>query len=464
MKTLKISKKWYSILTVNILLLATACDSFVAVDLPKSQLTQVAVFEDNATANAALNDIYAKIRDKGILTGANTGISNQLANYTDEMVAYGNPTNPSLPFYNNALLPTNSGIADYWNSSYNQIYSANALLEGIAASTKLTSEHKKTLQGEALFIRALVHFYLANLFGDIPYIKTTDYQKNAIVSRLPIDQVYNHTIEDIKQAIALLPESYSTTERIRANKWVAKSLLARVYLYHQSYDKALQEANEVIHQSALFVLEEDLDNVFLLQSKETIWQLQAPVAGQNTQEGAVFIFETGPPSLVALSDLLVNSFSNTDQRKTHWIKAVTDGNAVWYHANKYKERNFTGTSKEYSIVMRLAELYLIRAEAKAQLGSTAGAIGDLNLIRFRAGLSATTATTKEAIITALIQERRWEFFTEHGHRFFDLKRYNQLDAVLSGTKSGWNTHDRLFPIPQIELSTNPNLRPQNSGY
>ena len=216
MKTLKISKKWYSILTVNILLLATACDSFVAVDLPKSQLTQVAVFEDNATANAALNDIYAKIRDKGILTGANTGISNQLANYTDEMVAYGNPTNPSLPFYNNALLPTNSGIADYWNSSYNQIYSANALLEGIAVSTKLTSEHKKTLQGEALFIRALVHFYLANLFGDIPYIKTTDYQKNAIVSRLPIDQVYNHTIEDIKQAIALLPESYSTTERIRA--------------------------------------------------------------------------------------------------------------------------------------------------------------------------------------------------------------------------------------------------------
>lgn len=464
MKTIKKHKKTNSLLLLSLLLIATACDSFVEVDLPKSQLTDAAVFEENTTANAALANIYSKIRDKGILTGANTGISNQLANYTDEMVAYGNPTNPSLPFFNNNLLPTNSGITDYWNSAYNQIYCANALLEGIEKSTKLTIDDKKGLQGQALFIRALIHFYLANLFGDIPYIKETDYRKNSSVHRIPVKEVYSNIIDDLQKATTLLSENYSNTERIQVNKWVAKSLLARVYIYYQAFDKALEESNDIINQSNLFVLEDNLNDVFLLQSKETIWQLQAPVAGQNTQEGAVFIFETGPPSLVALSNQLVSSFDISDQRKAHWIKEVTDGSEIWYHANKYKERNFTGISKEYSVVMRLAELYLIRAEAKVRLGNISGAIEDLNRIRLRAGLSPTQATNKEALMTAIIQERRWEFFTEHGHRFFDLKRCNLLDATLTGIKTGWNTADQLFPIPQTELSTNPNLRPQNPGY
>lgn len=451
-------------LWLSLLLILNACDSFVAVDLPESQLTNVAVFEDNATANAALTNIYSKIRDNGILTGTNSGISNQLANYTDDMVAYGNPTNPSFPFYNDNVLPSNTSIPDYWNASYNQIYSANAILEGVDLSTELSEENKKLLQGEAFFIRALVHFYLVNLFGDVPYIKETDYRKNATANRMPTQQVYENIILDLEKAITLLPENYSSTSRVRPTKYVAKALLSRTYLYTKAYTQAANEATTVLNQTAIYSLEENLKDVFLLSSKETIWQLQAGISGQNTQEAAVFVFLSGPPSLVALSDNLVASFAPADMRKTNWTKAITDGTTTWYHANKYKERDFTGVSKEYSIVFRLAELYLIRAEARAHQGDLIGAKEDLNIIRQRAGLAPAMAISQAEIITAIVQERRWEFFTEHGHRFFDLKRLNLLDNTLSAVKPGWNTTDQLFPIPQSELSTNPNLRPQNPGY
>jgi tetratricopeptide (TPR) repeat protein len=463
MKTINISTKHFLSL-ILLLFVVNSCDSFVDVDLPKSQLTNITVFEDYSTANAALTNIYSKIRDKGILTGINSGLSNQLGNYTDEITPYGTPSNPSFNFYNNTVLSSTPDIAEYWNATYNQIYAANSVIEGVQASTSLSIEHKKQLQGEALFIRALLHFYLVNLFGDIPYITQTDYKKNSIVGRMPSQIVYENIISDLKNSITLLPNNYSSIERVRPNQYAAKALLARTYLYIGSYAESANEASAVLNQMDLFVLEENTDQVFLINSKETIWQLQAPTDGQNTLEAQIFIFQSGPPTLVALNNDLVNSFSPDDLRKSNWIKSVTDGISTWYHAYKYKEQNFTSLSKEYSIVFRLAEQYLIRAEARAQQGDLIGAKEDLNKIRNRAGLNDTTASTQQEILEAILQERRWEFFTEHGHRFFDLKRFNQLDNVLAVIKPGWNTTDSLLPIPQSELSTNPNLRPQNPGY
>ncbi|PXY40863.1 RagB/SusD family nutrient uptake outer membrane protein [Flavobacterium cheongpyeongense] len=441
-----------------------SCDSFVEVDLPKSQLTSEGVFKDFATADAALTDIYAKIRDKGILTGQNTGISCQLGNYTDDLVAYGTPTSTTVSFYNNAVLPSNSDVADYWNASYNQIYAANAILEGIAENISFTSQNKNKLQGEALFIRALMHFYLVNIFGDIPYIKNTDYTKNSLVSRMPAAAVYENITNDLKNAIELLPTSYSTTERIRPNKYTAQALLARVYLYVGKYVQAANEASSVLNQSGIFPLTKNINQVFQISSKETIWQLKAPVSGQNTQEADTFIFLSAPPAMTSLSDNLVNSFASSDLRRLNWIKEVKEENSVFYHPYKYKEQNFTSSSVEYSIVFRTAEQFLIRAEARAHQGDLTGAKDDLNKIRQRAGLLDTQAVTQSEILDAILCERKWEFFTEHGHRFFDLKRFNKIDEVLTGIKPGWKTTDRLLPIPQSELSANPNLRPQNAGY
>jgi hypothetical protein len=441
-----------------------SCDSFVEVDLPKAQLTSATVFQDVTTANAALSDIYSNIRDKGLLTGTAYGVSNQLGSYTDEITCYGAPADPTLDFYNNVLLPSNTAVASFWNTTYNQIYATNAIIEGIRASTTLTANDKKHLEGEALFIRALLHFYLVNLFGDIPYITTTDYRNNSVVSRMPSDKVYQLIIADLEASVNLLPEGYSNTDRIRPNKYAPKAVLARAYLYERKWAEAANAASAVLNKTDLYVWEDDLDKVFLKESKETIWQFMSATSGKNTDEAATFIFFSGPPPLVALNENLVNSFASNDLRKTHWIAAVTDATTTWHHAYKYKEFNFTPSSQEYSIILRLTEQYLIRAEARAQQGDLIGAKEDLNKIRNRAALNHTNAVSQQEILDAINQERRWEFFTEYGHRFFDLKRYGKINNTLSGIKPGWNSTDILFPLPQSELSANPNLRPQNPGY
>jgi hypothetical protein len=441
-----------------------SCDSFVEVDLPKSQLTSVTVFEDVATANAALLDIYAKIRDKGILAGTPYGISNQLGNYADEITSFGDPADPTLDFYANNLLPSNTTILDLWSTTFNQIYAANAIIEGVNASTALTPADKNRLLGEAYFIRALLHFYLTNLYGDIPYVTTTDYKANGSLSRTTSNKVYEQIILDLETSENLLSEEYSNPDRIRANRYVPKALLARVFLYKGKWAEAANEASAVLSNTSLYALGNDIDAVFLKESKETIWQLMPATAGKNTDEANTFIFFSGPPPSVALSEDLISSFDSNDLRKTHWITSVTDGTTTWHHAYKYKEYNFTASSVEYSIVLRLAEQYLIRAEARAQQGDLIGAKEDLDKIRLRAGLAGTATVTQQQILTAIGQERRWELFTEYGHRFFDLKRSGTIDNTLVAVKQGWNSTDALFPLPQSELAVNPNLLPQNPGY
>ncbi|GGF14284.1 RagB/SusD family nutrient uptake outer membrane protein [Flavobacterium limi] len=441
----------------------SSCESFLEVDLPKSQLASSAVFEDYNTAEAALLNIYSNIRDKGILTGTGQGISNTLGNYTDELVSSETPNNFSVNFYKNSLLPSNTTVNGFWNASYNQIYAANAIIEGTEKSQNLTLEQKKQLQGEALFIRSLLHFYLAQLFGDIPYITDTDYKKNSSVSKTSVAVLYEKISSDLKNASELLPLQYLDQNRVRPNSITAKALLSRIYLYAKLYESASNMASSVLNQQEIYTLE-TTDKVFLVTSRETIWQLQAGVAGRNTAEATYFTFTTVPPPQVSLTGSLVNSFEPGDLRRSGWIKTVSKNTAVFYHPFKYKENNATTVSKEYSIIFRTAEQYLIRAEARVYQGDLIGAKEDLNKVRNRAGLNDTSAVTQQEIITALIIERRHELFTEQGHRFFDLKRTGMLDSVLGDSKSGWNSTDNLMPIPQSELTLNKNLMPQNPGY
>jgi hypothetical protein len=446
------------------ILFLSACDDFVDVDLPSSQLTANAVFQDKATANAAMVSIYAKMRDSGLLSGNLSGLSNQMGNYADELVYYGDVSGTTRNFYNNTILASNLEISNWWNSSYNQIYAANAIIEGVNASTALIDADKKQFTGEALFVRSLLHFYLLNLYGDVPYITTTNYEQNKVTRRMPTSELYTHIIDDLELAVSLLPEAYISSDRVRPNKSVAMALLARVYLFKGMWAEAANAASYLINNTVMYPWETNLDNIFLKDSSTTIWQFIPRTDGQNTQEGETFIFTSGPPSLMALSEQLINVFELGDQRKDHWVASVTNGTDTWYHANKYKEKSNTSSSMEYSIVFRLAEQYLIRSEARAQQGDLIGAKEDLDKIRNTAGLAGTTAISQQDILTAVLQERKVEFFTELGHRFFDLKRTNRLDEVLLPIKAGWNTTDSLLPLPESELSLNPNLNPQNSGY
>ncbi|NRT12212.1 RagB/SusD family nutrient uptake outer membrane protein [Flavobacterium sp. 14A] len=445
-------------------LLLSSCDNFVDVELPTSQLTASAVFQDKATANAAMVSIYAKMRDTGILSGNVSGLSNELGNYADELDYYGGISGTTRNFYNNSILASNTEIFSWWSSSYSQIYAANAIIEGVSASTVLAKVDKDQLTGEALFVRSLLTFYLLNLYGDVPYITTTNYQLNKVAHRMPYSELYSHIISDLQLSASLLSDNYISTDRVRPNKSVAMSLLARVYLYNSSWAEAADTASYLINNTGVYPWENNLEAIFLKESSTTIWQFMPRTDGQNTQEGETFIFTSGPPPTVALSDQLLNDFEIGDQRKIHWVKTITNGSDSWSHVNKYRQKSNTLGAMEYSVVFRLAEQYLIRGEARAQQGDLIGAKEDLNKIRNTAGLANTTALSKSDILTALLQERKVELFTEMGHRFFDLKRTNQLDAALTVVKPGWNTTDRLFPLPESEISLNPNLNPQNNGY
>ncbi|MGV9004424.1 RagB/SusD family nutrient uptake outer membrane protein [Flavobacterium sp.] len=440
-----------------------SCDDFVAVDLPQSQLTTPAVFEDSGTATAAMTELYSKIRDGGLLTGSANGLSHLLGNYADELDFYGGSQNSAVPFYQNSLVATNPTVKELWNTTYNQIYGANALIEGLSNSTKLTVTVKDQLTGEALFVRALLHFYLANLYSDVPYITTTDYEQNRVAVRLTVAEVYQQAKVDLEQALLLLPEDYLSYDRVRPNVYAAHALLARINLYAGLWDEAANEASAVLNQTGLYSNDAPLAGTFLNDSNGTIWQLAAGFAGGNTLEVGTFSFEVGPPPLSALRTNFMAAFEVGDQRKDAWIGSVTDGSSTWYYPSKYKA-GATGVSSEYSVVFRIAELYLIRAEARAHNGDLIGSREDLNIVRQKAVLLASTATTESELLTAILQERRVEFFTEFGHRFFDLKRYGLLQTTLSPLKPGWDATAILFPIPATELSLNPNLLPQNIGY
>lgn len=446
----------------SVVVIFMSCDDFVQADLPDSQLTAPAVFEDKATATSAMTNIYSKIRDYGILSGASNGLSHTLGIYTDELTYFGTGAS-ATDFYTNSLTGSDTELKALWTTSYNQIYAANAIIHGVTHSKSLSSADRNLLKGEALFIRALLHFYLTNLYGNVPYIATTDYVANSKVTRMPVEAIYSFVKTDLNEAISLLPQDYLSSGRTRPNVYTAHALLARVNLYMGLWAEASNEATAVLNHTQRYAMT-SIDATFKMGSSATIWQLSPALATYNTEEGSTFIFASGPPPRSALSSALLLSFETNDLRKSHWIKGVSDVATTWYYSFKYKKSRTDGTSDERSILFRLEEQYLIRAEARAQQGELTGAKEDLNRIRNRAGLGNTTAGNKEEILMAIIDERRHELFTELGHRFFDLKRTNGLSSALTPLKPGWDATDLLFPLPDSELLLNPNLKPQNPGY
>lgn len=446
------------------LLLISGCEEFLEIDEPFGQIPHQEVYEDDVTATAAVATMYAKLRDEVLVTGTSLGMGVLMGLYTDELDFYGMPWDTSQTFYYHQIVASDAGVESIWDKSYNLIYMCNAVLEGLESSSNISSSVKNQLRGESLFIRSLVHFYLVNLFGEIPYITTTDFEVNKDVSRMPTDTVYENILLDLTEAKTLLGDTYVSGERTRANKWVVSALLSRVYLYMERWEEAETESTSLINNTALFSLEADIGNEFLKESTSTILQLKPKNSGSNSQEGSTFIFVTTPPPLVALTNTFVDAMEDDDLRRTHWIGEATDGFQTWYFPFKYKQYLNTGMSMEYSIVFRLAEQYLIRAEARARQNNISGAQQDINSIRQRAGLQNITATSTEGLLEVILNERRFELFTEHGHRWFDIRRFGIAGEVLTPIKPGWNPTNVLLPIPEADLLTNPNLNPQNQGY
>ncbi len=438
------------------------CSDFIEVDPPKNIMVSKTVFNDPSTVDSALANIYYKMREEGMVSG-NYGFTILLGAYSDELEYHGFISDYSQLYLHNHNA-TNGLVLDWWSQGYNLIYSANDILKGVGNSKVMTSGEKDRFTGQALFVRAYVHSLLASIFGDIPYVATTDYLGNNVVSRMPETEVYEKIIADLKDAVIKMEgQDLGSSERVFPDQWVARALLSRMYQYTEKWELAASTATELIDA---FVLEPDLDEVFLKGSSETIWQLKSGVNPRNTQEANQLVIRGIPGQTFALTESLLAAFEPGDQRTNHWVGNISnsDNTITLSFAHKYKAIFLETESLEYSILFRLAEQYLIRAEARAQMGELDTAREDLNTIRSRAGLPNSTANTSPELLDAILQERRVELFAEQGLRWFDLKRTGLAEAVMEPLKQNWRPTDLLLPIPENELETNPNLLPQNDGY
>jgi hypothetical protein len=339
------------------------------------------------------------------------------------------------------------------------IAQANGVIDGLTKSATLTPSVKNQLLGESYFMRAFHFFYLANFFGGVPLSLDPIALNNANLPRATKAEVYAQVISDLKTAEDLLPGTYTGTLHARVNKYAVEAMLARVYLYQKDYTNAVTYATKVIGATDVTYSLADLSTAFKTSSAETILQFA------TTYGYASFSYRASSATTIPnfyLYDTFMKSFEDGDNRKTVWVDSLVSGGVTYRRINKYKLGTATA-GDEYNVVLRLAEQYLIRAEANAQLNNVSASQTDLNAIRTRAGLGNTTAATKETLLTAIAQERKVELFGEFGHRWFDLVRTGQADAVLSQAKSTWLARDTVLPIPYAEIQNNLKLT-QNPGY
>ncbi len=467
--------KYIKLLSVCIgISLLCGCKKFANVPPPNNQLTTETVFTSDNTVVAALAGMY-------IRTYVNNNQTWQIdmsvcpENSADETHYY--TTNTTYdPFYLNNIAIDNSTVQTTWTNLYKTVYMANAIIAGVQAnSASLTDSIQTKAIAESKFMRAFSYFYLVNLFGDVPLVLTTAAINTTNAARTAKDQVYTQIIADLQDAQSKLRSDYwssPTNDRVRPNKFAATALLARVYLYLGRWSDAEAQATAVINQSSLYALQStaNIGNVFLKDNTEAIFQMDGTASGSiylgynNLAWQYVFYNTLLLTPWMVMTDNLVNAFEPGDARYTTWVRSLNYGGTTCYYPYKYKNMNATtGSSAEAYVYLRLAEQYLIRAEARAEQGNTDGAAADINVIRNRAGLGNTTAATQADLLLAVEQERRIELFCELGHRWYDLKRTNRADAVLSVEKTGWKSTAALYPIPSLEISNDANLT-QNTGY
>lgn len=276
---------------MTLVIFVTSCDDLLDIPPPETEIVRETVFESDDTALAALSGVYNKLVTSSSFNGGSMSVTVTEGVYGDELISYASAGSQITPYFLSNIVSTNAAVENMWSDCYNMIYSANAAIEGLNSSESVSPDVRKQLMGEALFLRAFLHFYLVNTFGAVPYIRTTSYETNSKVVRTPVDEVYDKMIEDLVQAKDYLSDNYPTANRVRVNKGAATALLARAYLYNRDWENAEAQATEIISDPQYELLDE-LSAVFLKESKETIWQLIPPYG--STNEGAVFILLAPP--------------------------------------------------------------------------------------------------------------------------------------------------------------------------
>jgi hypothetical protein len=462
-----------------VILLLCSCKKALQITPPVGTIVANNVFSSDIQATAAIDGLYFKmINTTASFSALGTSVFSGMS--ADELIPFDqNYADLTAQFQQDNLQTTNGLVyGSFWSDPYSVIYDANAIISGLQVASGVHDSVKSELTGEAEFVRAFCDFYLVNLFGNVPLVNSINYQKTSVLGRASVQEVYEAIVADLNDAKSKMATDYSVGQgqRIIPNRWAAMALLARVYLFQGDWSDAMTYSDSVIGNTGLYSMVSDPNSVFLANSNEAIWQLQqsnitAPYFNITPEADKLIpshLNSNSNPPFAYLTTNLLESFEPGDLRQIDWIDSTLYENTEYYFPYKYKQGPADvmtgGAYVEYYMVLRLAEQFLIRAEAEANLGM-ASAASDLNVIRTRAGLpNYMGSSQQDSILAAIRHERQVELFAEWGHRWLDLKRTKTATSILSAEKGFAVSADALlYPIPQSELIVSPNLV-QNGGY
>jgi starch-binding outer membrane protein, SusD/RagB family len=361
----------------------------------------------------------------------------------------------------------NDAVSDTWQSAYSAINMANIVLNNLNVVGD-DEDLKAQYEGEALFIRGITHFELVRLYA-LPWgatpdnsqlgvvIKTTatttEEQASEAVPRSTVAQVYQQVISDLTAAASKLPEDNGT----RADKYTALAFLSRVYLQQQDYQNALMAADSVIN-SGKYAMNASVNAVFdNKNTNESIFEIQQNDqnnAGTSNSGMATFYASLegiGRADVRVSEDFLASVYNENDLRKQQW----------YYEGVGQRSGIFTSKWKSYSQnlpIVRIAEMYLTRAECNLRLGTATGATPakDLEQVRnpIRTGMPVISSPTLQDVL-----DERFRELTYEGVRIHDLRRLKEPTGDFE-----WNSNDLVLPIPQRDVEASKGVIEQNPGY
>lgn len=380
--------------------------------------------------------------------------------------------------------PANSISFGRWSEFYQGIYRANVVITRVPA-IEMEPKLRARLVGEAKFLRAFFYFQLVKTFGAVPLITHPLNPDEYCQARAPIQAVWTQIETDLKDAAADLPEKneYAASDKGRATKGAANSLLAKAYIFQRKWPEAMAAADSVI-KSGQYDLEPVYSDIFKMSHEngiESIWEIQhLQIAtsdygdANEGQETSIYqgsrnaTYFTGWGFDLPTQDF-VDEFESNDPRLKATVvfnndilyegtpaqqKADNSASATGYGARKYMFE-YQPNVPEISNApanwrsIRFADVLLFHAEAANEMGNSAAALESLNRVRKRVSMPVVTVSDQDGLRKAIYHERRVELGLE-GHRFFDLVRQGRAADVLG--KNGFiaNKHE-YFPIPQLEL-------------
>lgn len=382
--------------------------------------------------------------------------------YTDNLAHSGTFTTDQ-EVSSRRINPSNLQLRTTWRRMYEVIRNANFVLYSIPSVNNITTEEATAIEAEARFLRAFVHFDLLRVFGGIPII--TDFIENTasldLSARASEEEVYNFLISELTFAEANLG---NTPDRpFRAGSLAATALLARVHLQAGNFVEAATKASEVI-ESGNYTLQTSYSDLFSIKgNNEMILELNfTNVDGDQSLLAIASDPSTGGQKFYLRPPFFTEFQASGDQGDVRFDASVLD-DGTRLRAVKYYR---SSTNDDNVPLLRLAEMYLIRAEANARAAGTGALsnlsiVDDINVIRGRAGLEELTNTglpTIQSALDEILVQRRFEFAFE-GHRYSDLQRYGLVSELFPANEQ----FRVLWPIPLQEIEVNNNLV-QNPGY